>query len=497
MAPLFPVVLLLMCVSRVSAAGSVQHFISSQLIPDRADFRVSLAPVTKSAANPLLSEGLSAYDMAWWNTYPSVIHRPDIGTNGTFQLWYNGFASCGGNKASTMCPATDYPNRTHVPATDRKISATFFAQSSDGLHFTRPSAEQVPWPTMSGSKSNNMVLDCGSSDPNRGVYYDKHETNVSRRYKAFGSFGAFNGASVGSSKLGTVVSADGIVWSDYTPTDEMRVTADTANNVIFDEDLDSYIAFTRNNVHSGAREYGGRREYRSVAKNYSGPWSQATEVARGEAGYELYSLLPWREPSWAAGVYFGIGSFYADNNSAEKVYCELMHSSTYGANWSRVAPHTPFIPLGTDGSFDDHTCYAARPFVDPVNPKDTLLYYSGGNGPHSGARSDYIARATTASNAFAGLSVDASVIPSKLVTADIQPQSNTLVLTVSTAPGTSIVVRLVDKSGNSVSSATIKHIGDAGVVSRRKLVLENAAASHGKLQFDVTGTATLYALEFL
>ena len=85
-----------------------------------------------------------------------------------------------------------------------------------------------------------------------------------------------------------------------------------------------------------------------------------------------------------------------------------MHSSTYGANWSRVAPHTPFIPLGTDGaypilllslavskteqrdaqrkaewlrfagSFDDHTCYAARPFVDPVNPKDTLLYYSGG-----------------------------------------------------------------------------------------------------------------------
>ena len=70
-------------------------------------------------------------------------------------------------------------------------------------------------------------------------------------------------------------------------------------------------------------------------------------------------------------------------------------------------------------------------------------------------------------------------------------------LTVSTAPGTSIVVRLVDKSGNSVSSATIKHIGDAGVVSRRKLVLENAAASHGKLQFDVTGTATLYALEFL
>ena len=59
------------------------------------------------------------------------------------------------------------------------------------------------------------------------------------------------------------------------------------------------------------------------------------------------------------------------------------------------------------------------------------------------------------------------------------------------------MVSLVDKSGNSVSSATIEHVGDVGVVSRRKLVLENAAASHGKLQFDVTGTTTLYALEFL
>ena len=59
----------------------------------------ALAPVTKSVENPLLTEGLSAYDMAWWNTYPSVMHRPDVGgPNGTFQLWYNGFASCGGNK---------------------------------------------------------------------------------------------------------------------------------------------------------------------------------------------------------------------------------------------------------------------------------------------------------------------------------------------------------------------------------------------------------------
>ena len=121
----------------------VHFFVSDRLVRRRPNgSSTALPPVNKSAANPLLREGLAPYDMAWWNTYPSIAH-----TNGTWQLWYNGFASCPGNVASRMCPSTDYPNRTHVPHVDRSVDATFYAESHDGLAFRRPALGQVPWPS--------------------------------------------------------------------------------------------------------------------------------------------------------------------------------------------------------------------------------------------------------------------------------------------------------------------------------------------------------------
>ena len=44
-----------------------------------------------------------------------------------------------------------------------------------------------------------------------------------------------------------------------------------------------------------------------------------------------------------------------------------MASSDYGGNWTRLAPHRPFIPLGANGSYDTHTCYAAPPIANPMN----------------------------------------------------------------------------------------------------------------------------------
>ena len=51
-----------------------------------------------------------------------------------------------------------------------------------------------------------------------------------------------------------------------------------------------------------------------------------------------------------------VGSFY-DNK--DKVYCELMASSDYGGNWTRLAPHAPFIPLGQNGTFGPSSCASA------------------------------------------------------------------------------------------------------------------------------------------
>jgi hypothetical protein len=58
-----------------------------------------------------------------------------------------------------------------------------YAESADGLVFTKPALGIVSW---NGSTANNIVLDAGSQDYNRGVFLDRHEANASRRFKLFG-----------------------------------------------------------------------------------------------------------------------------------------------------------------------------------------------------------------------------------------------------------------------------------------------------------------------
>ena len=133
-------------------------------------------------------------------------------------------------------------------------------------------------------------------------------------------------------------------------------------------------------------------------------------MLHGEAGFEMYSLAPFRSPSWTPGLYLAVGSFYATTDPEGHVYCELCRSADYGVSWERLAPHRQFIPLGSNGSFDSHTCYAAPPILDPADPTNSsvLLYYAGGNGPHSGGgaergRRDFMALAHAKIESLAGL----------------------------------------------------------------------------------------------
>jgi len=314
----------------------VVHLLAALHADPPFGWTVWLSNVTKLDANPLLREGLSPWDMAWWNTYPTVVYDS---MPGLFKLFYNGLNSC--SKPSAMCPSTDYPGYPNSPMTDRRIDSTLYAESVDGVVWQRPPLGQVPWPNRTSSAANNMAMECGPTDPNRGVLHDVHDPDPTRRFKAFGSFGSFDGANESGSKLGVVSSSDGRTWSGYTPVDEMQVSADTANQLLYDPHLGKYLAFSRNWCHTytrpscGAREWGYRRGYRSTATAVEGPWSRAVEVVRGERGYEIYSLAPWRHTSWAAGTYLAIGSFY---DTVDKVLAnsELMESSDDGGNWMRL-----------------------------------------------------------------------------------------------------------------------------------------------------------------
>ena len=160
------------------------------------------------------------------------------------------------------------------------------------------------------------------------------------------------------------------------------------------------------------------------------------QVFHGRLGYEIYTIQPFRLPSYRPGYYLATAMFYNTSSKEGYVNCELLQSMNFGRNWSRIAPEgTQYIPRGPNGTFDSHTLYTAwtgdsGAMLDPTDSSTTLFYYvstykalraslpacwlghltyllctvqSGGNGPHSGDRDDSIGLARAKTHAYAGL----------------------------------------------------------------------------------------------
>ena len=224
-------------------------------------------------------------------------------------------------------------------------------------------------PTSGRRQANNIAL---ITMGDAGVFLDLHETNRSRRFKMIASINrtgvVYNPDENNQYSLTTAVSADGKRWTDITNASSMRVAADTANNALYDPHLGTYLAFSRRHCSNcnvttceascGMGTWGVRRETRSVSETFLGGWSDAVECAHGETPvtYEMYSLTPFRSEHWRPGLYFAVGSFYQKSHILPNgsnvmaptgyVFCELMVSGNYGANWTRLAPHKQVIKTG-------------------------------------------------------------------------------------------------------------------------------------------------------
>jgi hypothetical protein len=362
--------------------GTVQLLADPSLVARSRDAAVVFGPVSKAKENPLFAED-QPWEGANRNTYPTAAYDP---ADRKYKLWYNSNTKCALPRSAGNCPHLGYPAKW-LPAVMGEVrTATLYAESEDGLTFNKPNLGIVSW---NGSTANNIVLDAGANDYNRGVFLDLHDTNVSRRFKLFGGIDLPPDTPTGSppTTLRTAVSKDGKVWMDHTSAASMDVAGDTANNALWDPQLKKYLAFSRRHCMSDAchiNTEGQRRETRSTGTEFLGGWSNATECAHGEGSkiwYEMYSLTPFRSPEWAAGLYFAVGSFYADGTPEGRVYCELMTSADFGASWTRLAPHKEFIKHSVDGVYpagwDSHTCFSAN---GVVNSEETRLYYAGGNG---------------------------------------------------------------------------------------------------------------------
>jgi hypothetical protein len=275
-----------------------------------------------------------------------------------------------------------------------------------------------------GSSANNII-----STNVGGVLLDKAEQDASRRWKMFGSV-PIPGGGTDINTLNTWFSHDGLKWgAAFAPNASreiltgcepckpgcklckpgrckpgwcLRQGGDTHNNLyrIMDSTprKQQFGAVTRLDDFSSAniRSVG----LSTISDNFS-VYTKAKKVLSGVEHNQTYGMqvAPWEE----AGVYVGLLAIYASGSTDQKVSNELAISYD-GLAWERVNSGSALVPHGAAGSFDSHTIYSAKPLVDPQDGS-IRVYYSGGNGPHSGVRADCIGLARFHTDGFAGWTV--------------------------------------------------------------------------------------------
>ena len=123
-------------------------------------------------------------------------------------------------------------------------------------------------------------------------------------------------------------------------------------------------------------------------------------------------------------VLLGIAMVFdaAEPTTQGRVHCRLFAQARGAQNAS--APFAPvgdagadLIPLGADGDFDSHICFAA---AHPLLGAPARLYYMGGNGPHNGERNSSLGLALLRADGFASVAAPtrgAAVLENVTVTA--------------------------------------------------------------------------------
>ena len=300
----------------------------------------TIGAVTKHAANPLLVQD-TPWEPRLDNGYPNLV--PPGPDSPSWQLWYGDCVKgCG-------------------------TQILLYANSTDGLTWQKPSLGLFDVGSVRDDlkhigRSNNIVLEGGGV----GVYRDAN-ADPSRRYVAFGPACYTGGSSCGLDfrdgqprypTQDLAFSADGLVWSDASALawpDPQRY--DCHNNLFFDGAR--WVATTRDGFGSGPGRTIGMTTSAGAALSFNTSEAPTMTLA-GTADHQLYSQITftWRN------VYLGIVMVYDATSKDGRVHCRLAWSSDATSGWRWVdgsgdVGGADFIPLGEQGDFDSHVCFAA------------------------------------------------------------------------------------------------------------------------------------------
>ncbi|MCH2374060.1 MAG: hypothetical protein MK538_07730, partial [Planctomycetes bacterium] len=338
-----------------------------------------------------------------------------------------------------------------------------YAESEDGLHFRKPILglhEAV------GSKENNIVL------PGRiggcSVWIDPNAP-PEHRYK--------NQAKVyPSAKFHMQSSPDGLNWKFFSQIEPGHGGWDTQSIVFWDPRIQRYALYTRFWMSHRHKTAPAPNDYRTVRRLESDDlknWEKQTLVMQPD---DLDRAIQKTEPGRPPVNYYGADVFRYEE--AEHVYIMLaqafwqwqrrekkglgpsgfdvrLSTSRDGIKFRRAGDRKPFMAMGPSGRFDSRGVWA---MPNPIRMGDELwIYYVGSNRDHDdnidptadGKHLTGISGAVLRRDGF--VSAYAGYEGGQITTPPIRFAGRRLELNVDTSGGGSIVVEILDTSGQPIA----------------------------------------------
>ncbi|PYV11930.1 MAG: hypothetical protein DMG07_18130 [Acidobacteria bacterium] len=433
--------------------------------------------------SPRVAEKVIAFDRPWEGATSGYAVVWKEGER--FRMYYRGASQSGYTITSMLRPGESVIPE-HPPT-------TCYAESKDGIHWTKPSLALFDF---KGSKENNIVW-MGEGSENFSPFLDSSpRAPDSERYKAVAS------DRVGEQPvLAGFVSADGLHWKRLRP--EPLLTDgkfDSLNVVFWDPLREQYVAVYRDFT-AGVRtiKYAESKDFRTWSAGQWGDFGTAPMehlYTNATVPYfrapQIYLAFPRRFLPWR--------NFYPDAPSPGASDGVFM-SSRDGLHWDRRFLES-FIRPGTDPrNWVQRANTPARGVVQ-TGPDEISLYVERNRV----FPTNYLERLVLRTDGF--VSVHAGLAGGELVTKPFTFQGSQLMLNYATSAAGSIQLEVQDARGHPLPGFALEESpliwGDQidGGVSWRKPnsrtdpePLKRLAGLPVRLRF-VLKDADLYALEF-
>ena len=439
-----------------------QLFVDSYLIEKMEGLRQTLHQPRKYPSNPVLHADQPWELGIYLHGAPAVVYDAP---KKTFQMWYITYTA--------VDPKTGQFKESFSPT---------YATSKDGIHWEKPMLGQVAY---AGSKQNNL-LDWKSQLPNGmpHAYYDPHDADPTRRYKAAFSSYILNNRGR-QSGIYVSFSSDGIHWRDYAGNPVLdndgdfhnpRSKAHDTHTVLgWDERVQKYVGYFRPPffLAGGVRVIG-----RSESPDFIHWTDPAQQIilrpdARDSRGTEFYGMpgmvyedvyigLLWiyhNEPYWSWPRDVTITDDQLARN--EQTMDTQLATSRDGVKWARAGDRQTFLSTGELGTWDDACIYPTTPLVIG---DEVWIYYGGMNMRHTRESLSNVGKVVGGVRKTAGIglaklrldefvSIDAGAKQGSLLTKAFSFSGDTLWLNCDAIKG-SVSVEVLDDQYNPIPGYT-------------------------------------------